>query len=208
MQNEQASWLAAGLTVSIILTALTALMAYATYAAVLQVIEPGDLEGPTHLTRPAPKNLSALTEMSSDLYPALYERSVTVQAKDIVNFRLHLEEAARRNGWLAYRGNSRSACIIMPVQELDLLDGLENDPTNWATTRTAGAAQSIGPANLDLVKVKVRIVAATPLSDIGFTMLAIICFIATAGLLIYSTISWTEWVKVVRHKPTPSTEEA
>ena len=155
-QGTRRQQMAAFTIVAATLTIIAALLAAGACYAFLKANAPGDIRNPGRTLIPAPEGLAAAMAVRNNKeHQPIFHHRAAIHPENLENFRSHLHDAAQRNGWFAYRETNLSTGLIMPVEDLRTLDGLEADPIGWVTAQTAADRNPKRPSTLNLVKVSV-----------------------------------------------------
>ena len=166
------------------------LVGYGGYVAVQKSQKPSTLPVPTREVRPSPENLSLVLAIAVRSEPAGVERFVTVPYEDVRNFKDHLSIAATQRGWFLYEPNHYSAYLVIPAEELPVLDLLEADPVGWVTAESSRQEEPRGPSTLNLVKVSLEIDPDGITLSNFWAILGIFGVVAGGGLAASLAVYW------------------
>ena len=176
----------------LILTILTVLAALSGYFAVLQLTKPPDLEPPAAQIPPSPENLDAVLALGHSGQQAFIRKSIKVPSNNTETFKKHLEIAALQQGWFAYTQSPGVKGLIMPAEELPMLDNLQQDPMGWITDRRATEAKAQAPSSLNLVIVHLDISYSNRLAIALWVCLIIATIFLTPGFAIVAVYSYRD----------------
>ena len=183
----------------ITLTALTALCIIAAAVSNFQISRTPERALPPHpeiRLSPSPENLPAILE-AGRINTALITKRLLVPHMDVHSFNRHLHLAAIKQGWFPYRTNPRTTSIVMPAEELPLLDDLEANPIRWVSQQTATNAEPKGPSSLNLVKVDL-IIDSPSLLPLGLWAIATGATVPAA--LLMSAITLGRYRHIYKHR--------
>ena len=88
--------------------------------------------------------------------------SVPREERDL--FREHLKNIAPQRGWFISDLDLYGMTIVMPTQDLAVLEDIRTDPIRWAISNINPGAEAAGPASTDLTKVRLQIGKIRPVS--------------------------------------------
>lgn len=111
------------------------------------------IDAPLNILTPYDENIEILMAIDHASYKEKSRhRDVEVPYGNIEAFKKHMYNIALQNGW--YVGESswyKTINIILPKQDLYMLDNLEKSGVDWVKQNISNTKPSRGPSNLDLV---------------------------------------------------------
>ena len=176
-----------------------------TAAVYIHVTGPGDLSPPPPKPAPSPEGLGIVMDLTHTGFPPIVQREISIPRQDVKHFHQHLEAAAMQQGWFAYEqpreGLGSAAIIIMPADELHMLDDIEPDPIGWTTSRNTGPITPRPPSDLNLVKAGLDINPSNHLAFTLWILAAAICTIGNIVLIVLALLHCENALTTLRRKP-------
>ena len=115
--------------------------------------------GPVNII-PAPEHVNRIIDTARPSSgPTKLRYQVFLQPADLGRFRKHFRTMAPSQGWYPHGTKPHNLMVVLPAEELPLLQAVAEDPVGWVSRNTSQDKTAKTPPALNLVNAELELIA-------------------------------------------------